>query len=61
MTPIDMHVTRSKVGVEGQAYSLYVGEGGISVLQKSIFTLMCSNIELTAQSNWYQIAWDQKI
>ena len=28
MTPIDIQVTRSKVSVEGQAYSLYVGEGG---------------------------------
>ena len=28
MTPIDIQVSRSKVGVEGQAYSLYVGEGG---------------------------------
>ena len=27
MTPIDIQVTRSKVSVEGQAYSLYVGEG----------------------------------
>ena len=37
MTPIDIQVSRSKVSVEGQAYSLYVGEGGISVLQTSIF------------------------
>ena len=37
MTPIDIQVTRSKVSIEGQAYSLYVGEGGISVLQTSIF------------------------
>ena len=28
MTPIDIQVSRSKVIVEGQAYSLYVGEGG---------------------------------
>ena len=28
MTPIDIQVSRSKVSVEGQAYSLYVGEGG---------------------------------
>ena len=39
MTPIDIQVSRSKVSVEGQAYSLYVGEGGISVLQTSIFWL----------------------
>ena len=40
MTPIDIQVSRSKVSVEGQAYSLYVGEGGISVLQTSIFDLV---------------------
>ena len=28
MTPIDIQVSRSKVNIEGQAYSLYVGEGG---------------------------------
>ena len=37
MTPIDIQVSRSKVSIEGQAYSLYVWEGGISVLQTSIF------------------------
>ena len=39
MTPIDIRFRRSKVSVEGQAYSLYVGEGGggISVLQTAIF------------------------
>ena len=39
MTPIDIQVSRSKVSVEGQACSLYVGEGGggISVLQTAIF------------------------
>ena len=37
MTPIDIQVSRSKVNVEGQTYSLYVGEGGISVLQTAIF------------------------
>ena len=40
MTPIDIQVTSSKVSVEGQAYSLYVGEGGgvgISVLHTYIF------------------------
>ena len=36
MAPIDIQVSRSKVSVEGQTYSLYVGEGGISVLQTSI-------------------------
>ena len=37
MTPIDNQDRSSKVSVEGQAYSLYVGEGGISILQTSIF------------------------
>ena len=37
MTPIDIQISRSKVRVEGQAYSLYVWEGGISVSQTSIF------------------------
>ena len=37
MTPIDIQVSRSKVSVKGQAYSIYVGEGGISVLQTAIF------------------------
>ena len=40
MTPIDVQVSRSKVKVKGHAYSLYVGEGGISVLQTSIFTII---------------------
>ena len=30
MTPIDIQVSRSKVKVKDHAYSLYVGEGGIS-------------------------------
>ena len=28
MTPIDIQVSKSKVSVEGKAYSLYVGEEG---------------------------------
>ena len=42
MTPIDIQVSRSKVKVKGQAYSIYhymLGKGGISVLQTSIFKL----------------------
>ena len=39
MMPIAIQVSRSKVKVKGQDYSLYVGEGGISVLQTSIFFL----------------------
>ena len=37
MIPIAIQVSRSKVKVKGQAYSSYVGEGGISVLETSIF------------------------
>ena len=40
MTPNDIQVSRSKVSVEGQAFSLYVGEGGISVLQTAIFSFV---------------------
>ena len=41
MTPIDIQVSRSKVSVEGQTYSLYVGEGGgIIVLQTAIFLFL---------------------
>ena len=40
MTPIDIQVSRSKVSVEGQTYPLYIGEGGISVLQTAIFILV---------------------
>ena len=39
MIPIDNQVSRSKVKVKGQAYSSYVGEGGISVSQTAIFYL----------------------
>ena len=41
MTPIDIQVSRSKVSVEGQAYTLRVveGGGGISVLQTAIFKI----------------------
>ena len=37
MTPIDILVSRSKVSVEGQAYSLYVGEGGALVFYKQLY------------------------
>ena len=40
MIPIDIQVSRSKVKVKGQAYSSYVGEGGICVLQIAIFFLV---------------------
>ena len=38
MIPIRIQVSRSKVKVKGQAYYTYVGEGGICVLQTSIFS-----------------------
>ena len=44
MTPIDIQV-------KGQAYSLYVGEGGISVLQTSIFLLLI--IKLLLWQNFF--------
>ena len=40
MTSIDIQVSSSKVSVEGQAYSLYVEEGGISVLQTGHASLL---------------------
>ena len=47
MTPIDIQVSRSKVSVEGQAYSLYVGEGGgISVLQTAIFYFETRSVDV---------------
>ena len=39
MTPIAIQISRSKVSTKGQAYSLYVRVGGISVLQTSILTI----------------------
>ena len=39
MTPINIQVIRWKVKVKGEPYSWYVGEGGISVSQTSIFVL----------------------
>ena len=39
MILIAIQVNRSKVKVKGQAYSLYFGEGGITVLQTSIFSI----------------------
>ena len=38
--PLMIQVSKSKVSVEAQAYSLYVGEGGISVLKTAIFLLL---------------------
>ena len=37
MVPIVIQVSRSQGKVKGQAYSSHVGEGGIIVLQTSIF------------------------
>ena len=37
MTPIDIQVSRSKVRVKGQAYSLYVGDGGALVFYKHLY------------------------
>ena len=40
MIPIDTQESWSKVRDKGQAYLSYAGEGGISVLQTSIFVIM---------------------
>ena len=37
---MDIQVTRSKVSVEGQAYSLYVGEGGALVFYKHLYFII---------------------
>ena len=51
MTPIDIQVSKSKVSVEGQAFSLYVGEGGgISVLQTAIFVVRFEKFLLPERS-----------
>ena len=36
MTPIDIQVSRSKVRIKGQAFSLYVGEGGALGFYKQV-------------------------
>ena len=40
MAPNDIQVSRSKVSVEGQAYSSYVGEGGALVFYKQLYLNM---------------------
>ena len=45
-----------KVSIEGQAYSFYVGEGGISVLQTSIFLLyLRQNCSRTKQIIYFEV------
>ena len=56
MTPIDIQVSRSKVSVKGQAYSLYVWEGGISVLQTSIFHVVMVMYSDNLCIVWVQIS-----
>ena len=41
MAPIDIQVSRSKVSIKGQAYSLYVGEGGAVVFYKQLYFNIC--------------------
>ena len=55
MTPINIQVSRSKVRVKGQAYSLYVWEGGISVLQTSIFTLRVATVLAAPVSTYVHV------
>ena len=40
MTPIDIQVSRSKVSIEGQAFPLYVGEGGALVFYKQLYFIL---------------------
>ena len=52
MIPIDTQVSRSKVRVKGQSYRSYVGEeGGISVLQTSIFCYIIFSFHETCVNN----------
>ena len=46
MTPIDIQVSRSKVSVEGQAYTLCVGEGGHQCFANSYISVRNSCIKL---------------
>ena len=65
MIPIDIQVSRSKVKVKGQAYYTYVGEGGISVLQTSIFLYniydklfrQCHGTQSLTQTKWWLSDW----
>ena len=60
MTLIHIQVTRSKVSVKGQAFSLYFGEGGISVLQRAILKKFCLVIipQLeTCKNNMYYLMY----
>ena len=41
MIPIDIQVSRSKVKVKGQAYSLHVGEGGAFAFNKQLYLIVC--------------------
>ena len=58
MTPNDIQVSRSKVSVEGQAYSLYVGEGGALVFYKQLY-LSWALIEL--KSSLKIIQWESSL
>ena len=57
MTPIDIQISRSKVSVEGQAYSLYVGEGRALVFYKhlyyTLFQLQTGNMVWYTLSGFY--------
>ena len=60
MTPIDIQVSSSKVSVEGQAYSLYVGEGGHKCFANRyiLFYILDIKIDFIYQEvnpiSWYQ-------
>ena len=56
MTPIDIQVSRSKISVEGQAYYLYVGEGGYWCFTNIyILSVVNFNICLTFDSERWKL------
>ena len=55
MTPINIQVSRWNVKVKGQVYSKYVGEGGISVSQTSIFLMLCLVVQ--GATPWHYSQW----
>ena len=52
MTPIDIQVSRSKVSVEGQAYSLYVGEGALVFYKQLYSNLVFVKLLLSVKFFW---------
>ena len=57
MISIDIQVSRSKIKVNGQTYSSYVGEGGISVLQTSILNFRSARQARQGARHAWTDAW----